>query len=64
LSHAFINGVVRMLEYDPRIVIERRELHNPPRPIREEELREARQERLYGEQFHPGDPRASARGGA
>ena len=47
-SFAFAHGVVRMLEYDPRIIIERRELHNPPRPIREEELREARQEKLYG----------------
>ncbi len=48
LSHGFIAGVSRMLEHDLRVIILPWELHNPPRPIREEELRAARQERLYG----------------
>jgi len=37
-----------MLEHDLRVIILPWELRNAPRPIREEELRAARHERLYG----------------
>ena len=37
-----------MPEHDLRVIILPWELRNAPRPIREEELREARQEKLYG----------------
>ncbi len=47
-SFAFVNGVIRFLENDLRVIILPWELRNAPRPIREEELRAARQERLYG----------------
>jgi hypothetical protein len=46
-SYSFLNSVVKMLELDPRCVMQPGELSKPPRPCREE-LERKRVEKLYG----------------